>query len=131
MRSQVGPSLVALGLAEGRSLAPKNGKRPAALRQRQAKPAADEAVRYGARAGHRRLSSTYAKFSVDDQTRQVRIKIIDAASGEIVREIPPWDSGKASAAFSLALAGMGSQPEEALRAHASISAEVVQRLILD
>jgi len=43
----------------------------------------------------------YAKIRIDPQTREVLIQIVDAAKGEVIREIPPGASSKMESNFQL------------------------------
>jgi len=139
---EVGSPRLVRELAEGRSQALKTdqhplpavnplGEKPTVNQPRQKRTVEQAAVNDKTVPPRGQLSNTYAKFEVEPGTHRVRIDIVDAASGEVVRHIPPWDSKAAASALDLTLAGMKAQPEEALRAHALVTPEAVQRLARD
>ncbi len=40
------------------------------------------------------LNYTYPEFVIDERTGQVRVNLIDMASGQVVRHIPPTEVNK-------------------------------------
>ena len=132
MRPEVGPAKAAWPVAEGRSVAPKSETRSVpAVCSHKGKPLAEEAALLSARAGRSQLSATYAKFSVDDRTHEVTVRIIDAATGEVLRFIPPWNRDEAASALDRTLESIVVDPTAALRAHSLVTAEATQRLTQD
>jgi len=45
-------------------------------------------------AGRMQSNYTYPEFVIDERTGQVRVNVIDMASGQVVRHIPPTEVNK-------------------------------------
>lgn len=43
------------------------------------------------------LTQTYVRFIVDDETKQIRVQVVDASNDEVIREIPSEELAKLSA----------------------------------
>lgn len=56
--------------------------------------------------GEGRLRHTYAEFDINQETREVLVRIFDGDTGELVRVIPPDELAREIAAGNLPLARM-------------------------